>query len=98
MSNKHNNINPDDDMKPEYDFSGKQGVRGKYYQRLRDGYAIKIQQQDGTTIVQNVVRSEGTVTLDPDVREYFPDAEAVNTALRALIQLIPATKQPVSRH
>ncbi|MBC8160437.1 MAG: hypothetical protein H7Z42_04385 [Roseiflexaceae bacterium] len=83
-------------MKPEYDFSGKQGVRGKYYQRLRDGYTVRIHQQDGTTIVQNVVRPEGTVALDADVREFFPDAESVNNALRGLIQLLPTKKRPAS--
>jgi chemotaxis receptor (MCP) glutamine deamidase CheD len=31
---------------------------------------------------------EGTVMLQPDVREYFPDSEAVNTALRSLITLM----------
>jgi histone deacetylase complex regulatory component SIN3 len=82
----------DDDMRPEYDFSGRTGVRGKYYQKLREGYTIKIQRADGTTVVQHITRPEGTVTLDPDVREYFPDAEAVNTALRTLIQLIPSKK------
>lgn len=30
--------------------------------------------------------------LDPDVREYFADAEAVNTALRGLIHLLPQRK------
>ena len=89
MSNEPNTSDVDDDMQPEYDFSGKQGVRGKYYQRLRDGYTVKIHQEDGTTLIQQAVRPEGTVTLDPDVREYFPDAEAVNKALRALIQPIP---------
>jgi hypothetical protein len=82
-----------DEMRPEYDFSGKQGVRGKYYQKLRGGYAIKIRQEDGSTLVQTIVRPEGTIKLDPDVQLYFPDAEAVNTALRALIRLIPTTKQ-----
>lgn len=96
MSSEHSTAKPDDEMQPEYDFSGKQGTRGKYYQRLRDGYTIKIHREDGTIIVQHIVRPEGTVTLDADVREYFPDAEAVNTALRALIQLIPVKKQPLS--
>jgi histone deacetylase complex regulatory component SIN3 len=82
----------DDDMRPEYDFSGWTGVRGKYYQKLRQGYTIQIQQADGTSLVQHVTRPEGTVTLDPDVREYFPDSESVNTALRTLIQLIPTKK------
>ena len=29
------------------------------------------------------------VILEPDVREYFPDSESVNNALRSLIMLIP---------
>jgi len=82
----------DDGMLPEYDFSGKTGVRGKYYQALRQGYTIHITKTDGTTVVQHVTRPEGTVTLDPDVQVYFPDAESVNTALRSLIQLIPTKK------
>ena len=32
---------------------------------------------------------EGAIMLDPDVREFFSDAEAVNHALRTLIHLIP---------
>ncbi|MBX2997755.1 MAG: hypothetical protein KF893_04535 [Caldilineaceae bacterium] len=88
----------DEDMRPEYDFSDRTGVRGKYYQKLREGYTIKIQRADGTTMVQHITRPEGTVTLDPDVREYFPDAEAVNNALRTLIHLVPfkepRTKRP----
>ncbi len=93
MSNKaHEAESADDDVRPEYDFSGRTGVRGKYYQRLRQGYTIKVQREDGTTLVQHVTRPEGTVTLDPDVREYFPDAESVNTALRALIHLVPQKK------
>jgi len=82
----------DNDIRPEYDFSGRTGVRGKYYQKLRQGYTIQVQREDGTTLVQQVTRPEGTVTLDPDVREYFPDAEAVNTALRTLIHLVPQKK------
>lgn len=92
MSNTHNMVAHDDDMQPEYDFSGKHAVRGKYYKRLRDGYTVKIHQEDETTVVQHIIRPEGTVMLDADVRAYFPDAEAVNTALRALIQLIPVQK------
>jgi hypothetical protein len=33
------------------------------------------------------------VMLDPDVRAYFPDTEAVNTALRGLIALIPMRRR-----
>jgi hypothetical protein len=90
MPPEHGDI--DDAMRPEYDFSGKVGVRGKYYQGLRQGYTIKIEREDGTTLVQHVTRPEGTITLDPDVQAYFPDAEAVNTALRGLIQLLPTQR------
>ncbi len=35
------------------------------------------------------------VLLSPDVAEYFPDDQSVNTALRGLIR---ATKSPIVRH
>jgi hypothetical protein len=74
------------DMRPEYDFTG--GVRGKHYKTLRQGYTVKVYQTDGTTLVQHFKLEEGTVVLEPDVRKYFPDSEAVNTALRCLIPLV----------
>ncbi|NWG19049.1 MAG: hypothetical protein HXY39_01870 [Chloroflexi bacterium] len=80
-------------MRAEYNFSGRVGIRGKYYQQLRDGYTLKIHREDGTTLVQQITRPEGTVTLDPDVQDYFPDSEAVNTALRTLIQLVKPKKK-----
>ena len=43
--------------------------------------------------------SEGTnlVSLSPDVAEFFPDSEAVNTALRALIEIArKSTKKAVT--
>ncbi len=73
-------------MRPEYDFTG--GVRGKHHKALRWGYTVKVHQSDGTTRVQHFKLEEGTVVLEPDVRKYFPDSEAVNTALRCLIPLV----------
>ncbi len=55
----------DADMLPEYDFSG--AVRGKYYERYRQGSNV--------------------VLLDPDVSDAFPNATAVNEALRLLVSL-----------
>ena len=75
------------DMLPEYDFRG--GVRGKHYQAYRQGHTVKIHQADGTTVVHYFTLEDGAVMLEPDVREYFPDSEAVNQALRSLIRLIP---------
>ena len=75
-----------DGMRPEYDFRG--AVRGKYYKPLHKGYTVHIHKADGTTVVQHLKLEEGTVMLQPDVREYFPDSDAVNTALRSLIALM----------
>jgi hypothetical protein len=57
----------DDDMLPEYDFSGVKGVRGKYYKRMQQGYTIKIHKADGTTIVKEVPAH--LVTLIPHKRK-----------------------------
>ncbi len=88
MNNYNSNIDPtDEDMLPEYDFTG--GVRGKHYQEYRQGHTVTIHHADGTTVVQHFTMEEGAIMLDPDVRRFFPDAEAVNHALRTLIHLIP---------
>ena len=86
----------DDGMLPEYDFTGKKGVRGKYYRGRQKGYAIRIHNEDGTTTV-NVVGP--TIILESDVAKYFPDSESVNNALRTLIALVPnkqiSEKKPI---
>jgi hypothetical protein len=57
---------PEDEMRPEYDFSQLKGrVRGKYAERYREGTNL--------------------ILLDPDVAAAFPDAKAVNEALRLLM-------------
>ncbi len=76
-----------DDMLPEYDFRG--GVRGKHYKAYREGHTVKIHKMDGRTEVHYFTLEEGAVMLEPDVRAYFPDSEAVNNALRTLISLVP---------
>ncbi|MBM3129144.1 MAG: hypothetical protein FJ009_11050 [Chloroflexi bacterium] len=78
-----------DALRPEYDFRNmKGGVRGKYYKSYRAGHTVAIHKIDGTTDVQRFTL-EGAVLLEPDVREYFPDSETVNRALRGLISLLP---------
>jgi hypothetical protein len=67
----------------------KGGVRGKYYKAYRAGHSVKIHKEDGTTVVQHFKLEDGAVMLEPDVRKYFPDSDAVNRALRSLIVLIP---------
>lgn len=67
MSNDNtepNDISNNEDMLPEYDFTG--GTRGKHYQAYRQGHRVTIHQEDGTTIVQQVNLEEGAVMLDPE--------------------------------
>jgi len=73
-------------MLPEYDFS--KAVRGKHHKPLHEGYSVYIHETNGTTVVEHHKLEEGAVLLESDVREYFPDSEAVNTALRSLITLM----------
>ena len=78
-----------DEIQPEYDFSGRKGVRGKYYQRYRQGHTVRVRQEDGSVSVRNFKLEDGAVLLDPDVRAYFPDSDSVNRALRGLIEIMP---------
>ena len=85
-----NDVIAEDEMRPEYDFS--EGVRGKHSEAYRQGHTVKIHQADGNVSVQHFTLEEGAVFIEPDVRAYFPDAEAVNSALRGLIALFPKDK------
>ncbi len=93
-------ISPEDPMLPEYDLTGKEAVRGKYYQAYQQGHSTKICEEDGAVTIQYFTLQDGAVLLEPDVREYFPDSDSVNKALRSLIALIPAKARrhtPVSK-
>lgn len=93
---KRKTIEPEDEpMLPEYDFSGKKGVRGKHVKAMREGYTVTVHKEDGTTLVQNFTLQENAVVLDPDVRVYFRDSESVNRALRSLISLFPEQNRQV---
>lgn len=81
-------------MKAEYDFSKmKSGVRGKYYKTYRSGHEVRIHKENGSTDIQFFGLEDGAVMLDPDVLNYFPDSDAVNKALRALITILPEKKK-----
>ncbi len=79
----------EDDMPTEYDFSTmKGGVQGKYYQAYRAGHTVTIHKSDGKVDIQYFRLEDGAVMLEPDVRQYFPNSDAVNKALRCLIPLV----------
>jgi len=92
---KRQNQETDDEMLPEYDFRG--GVRGKHHEAYRRGHTVTIHKTDGTVDVQHFKLEEGAVMLEPDVREYFPDSETVNKALRGLITLLPKKSKTRAR-
>ena len=71
------------EMRAEYDFSD--GVRGKHHKAYRQGHSVKIEKRDGSTEVHYFTPEDGSVMLDPDVKQHFPNSESVNKALRSLI-------------
>lgn len=77
------------EMRPEYDLSDRDGVRGKYYRRYRQGHDVRVHHEDGSTSVRHFELEDGAVLLDPDLRAHFPDSDAVNRALRALLEALP---------
>lgn len=81
----------DDTLRPHYDFS--KSVQGKYRHLIGQPYTRKVYHADGTTTVEQVEPAPGVVVLAPDVREHFPDSEAVNQALRGLIELLRQTQR-----
>lgn len=83
-----------DDMLPEYDFTGKKGIRGKYYRAYRKGHTVRVHRADGSVLVQYFSLQDGAVMLEPDVRKYFSTSESVNKALRSLIALISEKRSP----
>lgn len=84
MSEESTNPTSDDNMLDHYDFSN--GVRGKHFKEMQNGYSVTIHNEDGTS--ETVIHKP--IFLDNEVAKYFPDSESVNKALRGLIDLIPS--------
>jgi hypothetical protein len=79
---KKANSRPDDDLRPEYDFSSlKGGVRGKYYRRFKAG--------------TNIVRLEPEVAKAFPTDEAVN--EALRTVIRASRALRSTTRLPNKR-
>ena len=89
MKKAKSSKNKSDEMRTEYNLAGKKGVRGKYYRDYRRGHTVRISRADGKIVTQHFTLQEGAVMLEPDVKQFFPNSESVNKALRSLISLIP---------
>lgn len=79
-------------IRRQYDFSGQNGVRGKYYRAYRKGHTVRIREADGSVTSQHFTLAEGAVMLEPDVRAYFPNSNAVNKILRSIIAIAQSTE------
>ena len=90
MTNSKSDSHATPDMLPEYNLSARKGVRGKYYRAYREGHSVRVTKSDGTVDIQYFTLQDGAIMLEPDVKDYFPDSDAVNRALRSLIALIPS--------
>ncbi len=93
MKKKAKQHQEEKEMLPEYDFKGKKGERGKYYQMYQQGHTVKIQEADGNVSIHYFTLEDGAVMLESDVREYFPTSESVNQALRTLISIAPTKSE-----
>jgi glycosyltransferase involved in cell wall biosynthesis len=82
-----------DNILPEYDFTD--GKRGKHYKAFREGHSVQVHKADGTTEVHYFALEDGAVMLEPDVRQYFPDSDAVNKTLHeeAVTVVIPTRNE-----
>lgn len=78
-----NKVKEKKEMRAEYDFS--KGVRGKHFEKVKNGYKTIINNEDGST----VIKESHPIYLDEDVKKFFPNSDSVNQALRGLIALIP---------
>ncbi len=59
----------DDEMLPEYDFSG--AVRGKFYVPLHEGYTVYVHRVDGMTVVNHYAPVQA--------RQVLPESEEADT-------------------
>lgn len=69
-----------EEIRSEYDFS--KGIRGKHAKNLQEGHTTIVHKSDGSA----VVRHSRPIILEPDLQALFPTSEAVNKALRGLIE------------
>jgi hypothetical protein len=77
---KASNHEPNDDLRPEYDFSSLSGaVRGKYYQRFRAGVNLRLLEADVAkafptdTAVNEALRTVLRATQPPRRRTRLPN-------------------------
>src|SRR6266436_5318821 len=84
---------PIEEMLSEYDFSGKKGVRGRYYRAYSRGETVRIHKTSCSLSVKYFTLEEGAVMLELDVKKHFPTSRSVNKDLRALMPSQPSRQK-----
>ena len=79
------------EMKPEYDLTGKKGVRGKYAAAYKQGHTVRILNGE------SVVDEKFFAAIDADVHEFFRDSKEINKALRGIIASVPPRLRSASK-
>ena len=74
-----------DEMLPEYDFSGKKGIRGKYYRAYRRGHSVRIHKVDGSVSVKYFTLEDGAVMLEPSSRNRRPASRRFANAFASVV-------------
>jgi hypothetical protein len=57
MKKKTNKSQPDG-VRPEYDLKGREGVRGKYANAMKNGYSVRVLNEDGTVTIRDFIATE----------------------------------------
>jgi hypothetical protein len=92
LKKKNNNT---DEIAEEYDFS--KGIRGKYYQKMKDGYSFRVYSTDKNSPGEEVIDRKIFFRIDDDVSKVFKTSEEVNNALSVLITAFPKTRKRATR-
>jgi hypothetical protein len=79
------------DMKAQYDLSGKKGVRGKYAAAYKKGHTVRILNGEA------VVDEKFFAAIDADVHAFFKDSKEINKALRGIISSVPERLRSASK-
>jgi hypothetical protein len=79
------------DMKAQYDLSGKKGVRGKYASAYKKGHTVRILNGEA------VVDEKFFAAIDADVHAFFKDSKEINKALRGIISSVPERLRSASK-
>ena len=51
---------PEAEMLPEYDFSGKKGVRGKYHRAYQQGHMVRIHEEENEILIRIISSRKAT--------------------------------------